>query len=81
VLARKAPNISAYGRQTLSDLTGAFRFHTHEEPPVLPDPSGPLTVATYTSSQFPLPPFPGADQTPPVQPPGRKPPGRKPHVP
>jgi phospholipase C len=72
----EAPNISAYRRQTLSDLTGAFRFHSHAEPPVLPDTSGPLTVATYTSSQFPLPAFPGADQTPPFQPPGRKP-----HVP
>jgi phospholipase C len=72
----EAPNISAYRRQTLSDLTGAFRFQSHAEPPVLPDTSGPLTVATYTSSQFPLPAFPGADQTPPVQPPGRKP-----HVP
>jgi phospholipase C len=72
----EAPNISAYRRRTLSDLTGAFRFHSHAEPPVLPDTSGPLTVATYTSSQFPLPAFPGADQTPPFQPPGRKP-----HVP
>jgi hypothetical protein len=43
---------------------------------LLPDTSGPLTVAQYTSSQFPLPPFPGADQTPPVQPKGHRP-----HVP
>ena len=72
----EAPNISAFRRQTLSNMTGAFRFNSRAEPPVLPDTSGPLTVATYTSSQFPLPAFPGADQTPPFQPPGRKP-----HVP
>jgi phospholipase C len=68
-----APNISSWRRQNLSNLTNAFRFGSHAEPPVLPDTSGPLTVATYTSSQYPLPPFPGADQTPPVQPPGRRP--------
>jgi phospholipase C len=72
----EAPNISAYRRKTLSDLTGAFRFGSSSEPPVLPDTSGPLTVAQYTSSQFPLPPFPGADQTPPTQ---QK--GQRPHVP
>jgi len=72
----EAPNISAYRRQTLSDLTGAFRFWSRSEPPTLPDTSGPLTVAQYTSKQYPLPAFPGADQTPPFQPPGRRP-----HVP
>ncbi len=63
-----APNISAYRRQNLSEMTRAFRFDSHAEPPVLPDTSGPLTVANYTSSQFPLPPYPGADQAPPFQP-------------
>jgi phospholipase C len=43
---------------------------------VLPDTSGPLTVAQYTSSQFPLPAFPGANQTAPFQPRGHRP-----HVP
>jgi phospholipase C len=71
-----APNISAYRRQTMSNLTGAFRFSSFAEAPVLPDTSGPLTLAQYTSSQFPLPAFPGADQTPPFQPPGHRP-----HVP
>jgi phospholipase C len=71
-----APNISAWRRQHLSDLTSAFRFDSLANPPVLPDTSGPLTVAQYTSSQYPLPPFPGADQTLPVQ---QK--GHRPHVP
>jgi DNA-binding PadR family transcriptional regulator len=61
----EAPSISAYRRQALSDLTGAFRFWSRSEPPRLPDTSGPLTVAQYTSKQYPLPAFPGADQTPP----------------
>ena len=43
------------------------------EVPLLPDTSGPLTVAQCTSAQFPLPPLPGADQTPPSQPLGRCP--------
>jgi phospholipase C len=68
-----APNISAYRRQTLSDITGAFRFDSRSAPPVLPDTSGPLTVAQYTSTQYQLPSFPGADQTPPVQHPGHRP--------
>jgi phospholipase C len=72
----EAPNISAYRRKALSDLTGAFRLGSNSGPPVLPDTSGPLTVAQYTSSQFPLPPFPGADQTPPTQQEGQRP-----HVP
>jgi hypothetical protein len=45
-------------------------------PPVLPDTSGPLTLADYTST-LPLPAFPGADQTFPVQARGRQR-GRKP---
>jgi phospholipase C len=68
-----ASNISAWRRENLSDLTNAFRFGPPAEPPTLPDTSGPLTVATYTSSQYPLPAFPGAEQAPPVQPPGHRP--------
>ncbi len=71
-----APTISAYRRATMSNMTGAFRFLSYSHPPMLPDTSGPLVVAQYTSSQYPLPAFPGADQTPPYQPPGRRP-----HVP
>jgi phospholipase C len=69
----EAPNISAFRRQTLSDLTGAFRFHSRSEPPVLPDTSGQLQLATYEADEYALPAFPGADQTPPFQPPGRRP--------
>jgi phospholipase C len=69
----EAPNVSAWRRKNMSDLTKAFRFNSHSEPPVLPDTSGPLTVAQFTSSQYPLPPFPGADQTPPVQQKGHRP--------
>jgi phospholipase C len=68
----EAPNISAWRRSNYSNLTNAFRFNTHAQPPVLPDTSGPLTVATLTST-YPLPPFPGADQTPPKQQPGKRP--------
>ncbi len=70
----EAPNISAFRRRTLGDLTAAFRFNDGAaRPPVLPDTSGPLTLAQYEVSQFALPPFPGASQTPPVQQPGRRP--------
>jgi phospholipase C len=68
----EAPNISAWRRSNFSNLTNAFRFNTHAQPPVLPDTSGPLTVATLTST-YPLPPFPGAGQTPPKQQPGKRP--------
>jgi phospholipase C len=64
----KETNISDFRRRTLGDMTAAFRFNQNDaRPPVLPDTSGPLTVATYTSANLPLPPFPGADQTPPHQ--------------
>jgi phospholipase C len=70
----EAPNISAWRRQTAGDLTSAFRFSQFPSmPPVLPDTSGPLTLAQYEVGEFPLPPFPGASQTPPVQQPGQRP--------
>ena len=69
----EAPNITPWRRKNFSDLTNAFRFNQRPaEPPVLPDTSGPLTVATLTST-YPLPPFPGADQTPPFQPKASRP--------
>jgi phospholipase C len=67
----EAPNITPWRREHFSDLTNAFRFNTRAEPPVIPDTSGPLTVATLTST-YPLPAFPGAEQTPPVQPKGHR---------
>jgi phospholipase C len=73
----EASNISNFRRQTLGDLTSAFRFGDRPAaPPVLPDTTLPLALATYEVATFPLPPFPGADQTPPFQPRGRRP-----HVP
>jgi phospholipase C len=52
-----APNISDWRRANMSDFTRAFRFSERPaDPPVIPDTSGPLTVAQYTSAQFPLPP-------------------------
>jgi hypothetical protein len=65
-------SVTPWRREHFSDLTNAFRFNTHAEPPVIPDTSGPLTVATLTST-YPLPAFPGAVRTPPVQPKGHRP--------
>jgi phospholipase C len=70
----EVPNVSAWRRQTVGDLTSAFRFYQPPaQPPVLPDTSGPLTLAEYEVEEFQLPPFPGASQTPPVQQPGKRP--------
>src|SRR6202044_2255737 len=54
-----ATTISSWRRNLVGDLTGAFRKVSEAPPPVLPDTSGPLTLADYTST-LPLPPFPGA---------------------
>jgi phospholipase C len=66
------PNITAWRRRTVGDFTtalGAFpgRF------PRLPDTKQQLELAEQEVLQFQLPPYPGANQTPPVQPPGSKP--------
>jgi phospholipase C len=63
----EATNISQYRRKTLGDLTSAFQFGPRDQvPPVLPDTSGPATLAAYTST-LPLPAFPGSSQTVPHQ--------------
>ena len=63
-----APGISAFRRQTFGDFTGAFRFNEPDHAtPSLPDTNGPLNLATYETSQFPLPPFPTTNQSMPVQ--------------
>lgn len=64
---------TSYQSEHPNYLPAARPAARHAGPPVLPDTSGPLTVAQYTSTQFPLPPFPGADQTLPVQQPGHRP--------
>jgi phospholipase C len=69
-----APNISNWRRQNMSDLTHAFRFDSYDaRPPRILDTSGPLQVAQYTSTQYPLPAIPDTNQTPPVQERGHRP--------
>jgi len=64
----KETNISAWRRKTFGDLTSAFRFgRGPAKPPVLPDTSGQVNLASYGVSQLPAPTLPGADQTPPTQ--------------
>jgi len=61
-------NISDWRRSTFGDMTSVFRFRqTEEKPPLLPDTSGPLSLARYTSDHLPKPVFPSADQQPPQQ--------------
>jgi phospholipase C len=61
-------NISDWRRSTFGDLTSAFRFrHATRKPPLLPDTSGPLRLAKYTSAYLPKPLFPGDSQQPPKQ--------------
>ncbi len=67
-----APNISAYRRQTLGDLTGAFSFGSSAAAPSLPDTTGQLAAAQYEVATYPLPAFPGAKQTEPTQESGRR---------
>jgi phospholipase C len=65
--------ISAWRRQTVSDLTGAFAGPGYD--PVLPvyrDTAGEVNLANYTST-LSLPAFPTTNQTFPIQPPGRRP--------
>jgi phospholipase C len=64
--------ISAWRRQTVGDLTGAFAGPRYDPtPPVIPDTNGELQLAKFTST-LPLPPIPGAAQTFPVQSPGHR---------
>ncbi len=62
------PNISEWRRKTFGDLTSAFRFGDAKAgPPVLPDTSGPLTLARDEGAHLPKPTLPGSTQTPPAQ--------------
>ena len=66
------PNISTWRKKAVGDFTSALgvvpgRF------PRLPDTKAQLELAEQEVLQFQLPPYPGANQTPPVQPPGSKP--------
>ncbi|WP_194916532.1 alkaline phosphatase family protein [Catenulispora rubra] len=67
------PNISDWRRSTFGDFTEVFdRRASRGRFPALPDTSGPLTLAAYEAGQLPLPAFPGAGQTFPVQERGRR---------
>jgi phospholipase C len=67
------PNITAWRRQTVGDFTSALGVFPSRRFPRLPDTKRQLEQAEQEIIQFSLPPFPGASQTPPVQPPGYKP--------
>jgi phospholipase C len=67
------PNITAWRRQTVGDFTSALGRIPDRRFPRLPDTKRQLERAEAEVQQFELPPFPGAEQTPPVQPPGHKP--------
>ena len=61
-------NISAWRRQTFGDLTSAFRFDDGAAmQPTLPDTSGILEAAIYSSTHLPKPTLPGLNQTVPTQ--------------
>jgi phospholipase C len=67
------PNITAWRRQTAGDFTTALGAFPSGRFPRLPDTKQQLELAEQEVLQFQLPPYPGANQTPPVQPPGSKP--------
>ena len=66
------PNITAWRRETVGDFTSALGRVPDRRFPRLPDTKRQLERAEAQVQQFELPPFPGAEQTPPVQPPGHK---------
>ncbi|MCA1219015.1 alkaline phosphatase family protein [Streptomyces sp. 8L] len=70
----REPNISAWRRHTVGDLTSAFRFRdTTRRFPALPDTSGQYNLAQYEVSQLPKPATPPTRQTMPRQEPGTRP--------
>jgi phospholipase C len=67
------PNITAWRRQTVGDFSAALGVVPNRQIPRLPDTKAQLELAEKEVQQFQLPPYPGASQSPPVQPPGTKP--------
>ncbi len=67
------PNITAWRRRTVGDFTSVLGAVPGAQIPRLPDTKAQLELAEQEVLQFQLPPYPGANQTPPVQPPGTKP--------
>jgi phospholipase C len=52
----KEPNISDWRRQTVGDLTSAFRFNQpNMHPPALPDTNGQYNLAQYEIANLPMP--------------------------
>jgi phospholipase C len=70
------PNISAWRRGAFGDFTSAFQ-NAPEAAPQIPAATAAATAAELAfqtgQSSLPLPPFPGAAQTPPLQQSGRRP--------
>lgn len=69
----KETNITDWRRRTVGDLTSVFRFNEARPAPELPDTNGAYNLAQFATSQFKLPPFPGANQRFPRQEPGNRP--------
>jgi phospholipase C len=67
------PNITAWRRQTVGDLTSALGFQPNRSWGRLPDTAAQLEAAEQQVLQFQLPAIPGATQSFPVVPPGTKP--------
>ena len=67
------PNITAWRRKTVGNFTTALGTTPFRRFPRLPDTKAQLELAEKEVVRFSLPPYPGANQTPPVQPPGFKP--------
>ena len=67
-------NLTDWRRGTFGDLTSVFRFEGRTAaPPTMPDTSGPLSLAKYSSTSLPRPTLPGTGQTMPVQEKGKRP--------
>jgi phospholipase C len=67
------PNITAWRRKTVGDFTTALGAFPSRRFPRLPETKQQLELAEQEVLQFKLPPYPGKNQKPPVQPPGSKP--------
>jgi phospholipase C len=67
------PNITPWRRDTVGDFTTALGTVPFGRFPRLPDTKAQLELAEKEVLKFAIPAIPGANQTPPVQPPGRKP--------
>ena len=67
------PYITAWRRQTAGDFTTALGTVQNKRFPRLPETKQQLELAEKEVAEFQLPPYPGATQAPPVQPPGTKP--------